>query len=457
MSIKRNSQLEHLILLEKLGTGGQGEVWSAYDQDKDRVVAAKLLPESPEHRSDVSQELDKEFYLLASISHPHILPLFELYLTAEWQYYTMHYCPAGSLRDWLRTAEPTWDAVIAMAAQIASALDYLHDLHIVHRDLKPSNILRDMDDCLFLTDFGLATMIGRAQTDVVHTGRGTIPYAPPEQQTGDTVTPRSDIFSLGIVLYEMITGHLPGDREYSLGHAQSVDRSTTLPAPQESRLPMPQPVLRALRKLTAADPADRPESAVDAFAEVLAALSTAGQIDDLEDRLEALEPVLVADTTPAATSLQRRDAQALLGTADIGLTDYALLNAGLDAPGLTVEQKAYMLHGAFVHNYRIDYWRYMMEAHPAERFAVYSHLLVDYDNDATARRVVEQLAAENPDTLLAHSLTPAAVGKLIGWATQGTGTLAGAVAFDVLETMVNREAASWEDDILPEEGLSLIH
>jgi adenylate cyclase len=463
--VQRNTQLENLTLLEKLGMGGQGEVWSAYDQENDQVVAVKLLSQPEETLSDVSQELDKEFYLLASLSHPHILPLFDLSLTAEWHYYTMHYCAGGSVRGWLSKAHTSWGEITKLGAQVASALAYIHDFQIVHRDLKPSNILLDMQGGVYLVDFGLATTINRAETDIIHTGRGTVPYAPPEQHTGQVVTLQSDIFSLGVVLYEMITGRLPISHDYSLGHQQALDSNVQLTMPGHSRLPMPGPVLDALRKLTAADPDARPESAVDAFAEVLAALSAAGEIDDLDQRLEELEPILYASNTQSlpVKALQQADARALLakhmgdGQQTITLTDYALLNAGLEVEQCTKDEKAFMFDVAFVHNYRIDFWRFVNSDNDAARFKTYSRLLnAPAENGTTARAVVEQLAAEDQPTLRAHMLAPEAYGKLIEWATKEARTLMGSTALDILERTVDPEKASWQQETYPEEAAAML-
>ncbi|HQE17153.1 MAG TPA: serine/threonine-protein kinase, partial [Aggregatilineales bacterium] len=200
--------MEDFVLLEELGRGGEAAVWSGWDQTRQRVVAVKLIPTAGTQPALISADFERQVHLIASFSHPNILPLYRFGTSSEFYYFTMRYATGGSVTDLLRQGPLTVQHTLCLAADIVSALDYLHSQRIVHRDLKPSNILLDAEGRAYLTDFGLARRLTE-DTLPLHTGRGTTFYASPEQHSRGGLTPRSDIYSLGILLYEMLTGTLP--------------------------------------------------------------------------------------------------------------------------------------------------------------------------------------------------------------------------------------------------------
>ena len=158
-------------LLEQIGAGGEGVVWSGVDLEHNRIVAVKLneLTEFGE-QSMKGGMFDKQTDKLLSLHHPYILPIYDYGLTKNIHYLVTPYIPGGSLRDLLLVRELALQDALNFAAEIAAGLDFLHDQNILHRDLKPSNILLDFSRNIYISDFGLARLVSNT-TQAVHTGR----------------------------------------------------------------------------------------------------------------------------------------------------------------------------------------------------------------------------------------------------------------------------------------------
>lgn len=218
----RKRAISHYKLGELLGKGGMGEVYRALDLNNKQTVALKLLNEEllkdPENRKRFSNE----GRLLASFSHPHIVKVFEIGETETQGFIAMEYLPGGTLRDYLAGNHPlTPEKAEDFLLQIAAGLREIHSKGIIHRDLKTGNIMLDGDGRVRIMDFGLSksslvsTMTSRG------TVLGTLGYVAPEQVTGMNVDARADIFSFGVIIYELLTGKLPfsGENEMALIHA----------------------------------------------------------------------------------------------------------------------------------------------------------------------------------------------------------------------------------------------
>src|SRR5206468_3968435 len=192
----KNTQLGPYALISPIGTGGMGEVWKARDTRLNRIVAVKRLKE--EHW----KRFEQEARAIAALNHPHICQLYDVgpdYLVMEYVEGTPPQCPL-----------PT-DKAVQLAIQIASALEEAHGRGIIHRDLKPANILVTASGMAKLLDFGLAKLVTAADSDVTCNTMegavmGTAAYLSPEQAEGKPLDARSDIFSFGAVLYEMLSG-----------------------------------------------------------------------------------------------------------------------------------------------------------------------------------------------------------------------------------------------------------
>jgi len=193
-----------------LGKGGMASVYRAYQASMDRYVAIKVM--TPEIADDPNfvERFQREARIIGRLEHPHILPVIDFGVSDGIYYIVMRYMDGGSLDDRLRQRRLRADEIVRYLDQIASALDYAHRQGVIHRDLKPNNVLLDRADNCYLTDFGIARTEG-TERKLTATGSvlGTPAYMSPEQAMGRPVDGRSDIYSLGVMLYEMVTGRLP--------------------------------------------------------------------------------------------------------------------------------------------------------------------------------------------------------------------------------------------------------
>jgi serine/threonine protein kinase/tetratricopeptide (TPR) repeat protein len=239
MQLSRGSRIGRYEILDRLGAGGMGVVYSARDDVLDRVVAVKLLP--PEFASDPErvQRFEREARATGRLNHPHIVAIFDAIFDGEQPYLVTELLEGETLRSRLSRAAMPTDAVLALARQVAGALDAAHAQGIVHRDLKPDNILITRTGSAKVLDFGLAKVVAPAvaesQTRLSDTAPGvalgTIGYMAPEQVDGRPVDHRADIFSLGVVLHEALTGHQPFRRDSAVDtlHAILHDEAPALP------------------------------------------------------------------------------------------------------------------------------------------------------------------------------------------------------------------------------------
>ncbi|NHZ71589.1 MAG: protein kinase, partial [Aquificales bacterium] len=224
--LERGFQLDEYTLLETVGRGGEAEIWSGWDNRRNRVVALKITP-TPGAVGGIPtntlSDFEQQAHLIATLEHPHILPLYTFGTTVGYTYFAMRYSCMGSLADLLRGGALSIEETLDVTAQICSALAFLHARGVVHRDLKPDNVLLDSQRRVYLSDFGLARELGN-ETNILHTGRGTEAYASFEQHNRLGMTPQSDIYSLGILIYEMLAGKLPWEGAESLASRQYEDK-----------------------------------------------------------------------------------------------------------------------------------------------------------------------------------------------------------------------------------------
>jgi serine/threonine protein kinase/AAA+ ATPase superfamily predicted ATPase len=206
--------ISHYKIVEKLGQGGMGHVYLAEDLQLGRKAAIKML--APEFSKDeiVRQRFKREAQAVAALNHQNIVTIFEFGDYNNTPYIVMEYVDGESLRERLLRKRLTLPDIIHIALQICEGLAKSHNTGIIHRDLKPENILFDRDDRVKILDFGLAKF--RNHENITHKSMrvGTINYMSPEQLSGQEVDAQSDIFSFGIILYELFTGSLPFKGEY---------------------------------------------------------------------------------------------------------------------------------------------------------------------------------------------------------------------------------------------------
>ena len=208
-------------IIRQLGSGGMGEVYLAHDARLNRKIALKLLPEAFTADTDRVRRFEQEARAASALNHPNIVTIYEIGESNSAHFIAIEFIDGVTLRGHLARGELTLEEVLEVAAQVASALTAAHDAGIVHRDIKPENIMLRQDGLVKVLDFGLAkllsphltssecTTLGQAVKTDPEIMMGTVHYMSPEQVRGDKVDHRTDIWSLGVVLYEMVTGNLP--------------------------------------------------------------------------------------------------------------------------------------------------------------------------------------------------------------------------------------------------------
>jgi predicted Ser/Thr protein kinase len=217
-----------LEILELLGQGGMGAVYKARQPALDRLVALKILPTQAERDPTFAERFIREAKALAKLNHPHIVAVYDFGQAGSMFYFLMEYVDGLNLRQLLRQGQLKPAEALKIVPQICEALQFAHDEGIVHRDIKPENILLDKKGRVKIADFGLAKLLARAPGDPTLTGTqqvmGTMGYMAPEQiDRPQEVDHRADIYSLGVVFYEMLTGELPRGRFASPSEKVQID------------------------------------------------------------------------------------------------------------------------------------------------------------------------------------------------------------------------------------------
>jgi serine/threonine protein kinase len=242
-------------LIEQVGIGGMAVIYKAYDPGLDRYVAIKILPEYLGHDEEFSVRFRNEARNVARLHHPNILPIYGYGEEDGLSYFVMGLVEGGTLKEQMgRPMDPRRTASIIR--QLADALHYAHEQGIVHRDVKPANVLMSRPDWPLLSDFGIARVLEQKAALTRSAFLGTPHYMAPEQARGETITPKTDQYALGIVLYEMLTGTPP----YQADTPQAVVYQhiySSLPLPHERNPAIPEPMERVILRALAKDPADR--------------------------------------------------------------------------------------------------------------------------------------------------------------------------------------------------------
>lgn len=256
-------QLGPYQIIGPLGEGGMAAVYRAYQPSMERMIALKLLPRHYASDPEFSGRFQREARVIASLQHPHILPVFDFGQSDGYTYLAMPFVEGGTLSDLLRTRRLSLPEIGRIMNQVGDALDYAHAQGLVHRDIKPSNVLLDRRNNCLLADFGLARLVEGAGT-LTESGAmvGTPAYMSPEQGLGEKVDSRSDIYSLGVVLYQMVTGRPPFQAETPMAIMIKHIHDPLLP-PRHYNPAVPEAVQQVILKALAKKPAARYRTAGD--------------------------------------------------------------------------------------------------------------------------------------------------------------------------------------------------
>lgn len=376
-------------LIEQIGVGGIGMVWSALDQEKNRIVAIKLNDLDPDNQSVNFLMLDRH---IMGLNHPFVMPTYDFGVWENIQYIVTPYIPGGSLEDLLNEGERLpLEKVLQFAAEIVAALDYLHSHQVIHRDLKPSNILLDFNGHLYVADFDLARVLS-STTQSMHTGRGTPAFAPPEQHSMSAITPQSDIYSLGIVLYQMFTRRLPWNGEKSLGIQQLTSQDIIIPDPRMVQKELPTDLYAVLLKMTATKPEDRPETAEEALRMLYACFNQ--EMKPLHNENEQTEEQL-RDFN--ASELLRVNLNYWKQNKDMvipSLTKFAFIDLiyRYSSNMLPSDTVRFILSNAIIYGYNEDYWWGRLE-NLEYRLSTALPLTSNY-NDKVVERIIHLITAD---------------------------------------------------------------
>ncbi|HYC89051.1 MAG TPA: protein kinase [Thermoanaerobaculia bacterium] len=237
------SRLGRYEIRSLIGAGGMGEVYLAHDPELQRPVALKVLGDAVRADEELRRRLEHEARAASALNHPNILTVYDIGQLGDERFIATEYVDGVTLRQRMsRSAEPPLREVLDIAVQLASALSAAEAAGLVHRDIKPDNIMLRRDGYVKLLDFGLARAVD-AEPDLhktdPHMVRGTVFYMSPEQLRGKVLDSRSDIWSVGVLLYELVSGRLPFDGESASDVAAAVLRSEPPPLLRRDGTPAP--------------------------------------------------------------------------------------------------------------------------------------------------------------------------------------------------------------------------
>lgn len=260
-------------LLEMIGGGGMSNVYLAHDMILDRDVAIKVLRYDFSNEEELRRRFQREALSATSLTHPHIVNIYDVGEDEDIHYIVMEYVKGETLKQYIQQNTPISPTKsVTIMKQLTSAISTAHNNHIIHRDIKPQNILLDESELVKVTDFGIAMALSATSYTQTNSVLGTVHYLSPEQARGGTATKQSDIYALGIVFFELLTGQLPFSGESAVSIALK-HLQTETPSIRKIIPSIPQSIENIVLKATAKNPKDRYLSAEEMEEDLTTALS----------------------------------------------------------------------------------------------------------------------------------------------------------------------------------------
>ncbi|WP_406861352.1 protein kinase [Streptomyces sp. HUAS MG47] len=265
-----------------IGQGGMGQVWTAYDGRLDRRVAVKLL--RPDHMADptaaneIRRRFVRECRVTAQVDHPGLVTVHDAGGDGDDLYLVMQYVEGADLADHLAEHDPyPWQWAVGVAAQLCAVLAAVHAVPIVHRDLKPRNVMVKPDGTVTVLDLGVASVLDTDTTRLTHTGSpiGSPAYMAPEQAMGGAVGPATDLYALGVLMHELLSGNVPFAGSTALGVLHRHLYEPPLPV-RQTRPEVPEPLEALVLRLLAKDPRHRPSGAQEVYEHLVPLLPARG-------------------------------------------------------------------------------------------------------------------------------------------------------------------------------------
>jgi DNA-binding SARP family transcriptional activator/WD40 repeat protein len=265
-------------LLERVGSGSAGTVWRALQPEVGRDVAIKAIHPHLANDPDFIRRFEAEAQIVARIEHPHVVPLYDYWREPGGAYLVMRYVRGGNLRGAIEEGRLDVERAAALLDQIGGALAAAASRGVVHRDVKPSNILLDEEDNAYLADFGIAKDASATERTEPGVVKGSLAYLAPEQVGGEAVTPRADLYSLGIVLYEALVGEHPFEDAPDLA-IPNLHLHEPIPSASARRRELPPAVDAVIATATAKDPAERFTDGLEMASAFRRAIAAEGSAD----------------------------------------------------------------------------------------------------------------------------------------------------------------------------------
>ncbi|MCI1287904.1 MAG: Stk1 family PASTA domain-containing Ser/Thr kinase [[Lactobacillus] timonensis] len=428
-------------IIRPLGEGGMANVYLAHDLYLDRDVSVKLLRLDLRDDPQTRRRFEREAMATTQLHDPHIVGIYDVGIDHGMQYLVMEYVKGTDLKAYISRHFPIpLPQVVDIMEQVLSAVEVAHAHGIIHRDLKPQNILIDDNKHIKITDFGIATATSQNSLTQTNTLLGSVHYLSPEQVRGSIATERSDIYSLGIILYELLTGKVPFEGENAVSIALKHSREE-MPSIRRQNPDIPQALENVVIHATAKHPACRYQSAKEMAEDLSTALSPARKdeppytFDDGDDgetkvldlaELEHKEQTQHQSTDkerPTKPSVWQRHKKLMIGSGiaaviliGIGLGTY--LNTEISVPdvrGMTTAQAKSQLRKAHVHVGRVKeqqsqsvaVGRVLTTSEPDSRVKRYQPVDLTISRGAkrwTIKQYVGQTATDVADELRSHGV-----------------------------------------------------